>query len=71
MLRGVRRRGLLVLPLLGGVLVLAVDAQDLLGDLQVHRELHRLHHLLAAPRQTVVHKPLGGGGEREQVRRRR
>ena len=48
---------LLILSLLGGVLVLAGDAEDVSGDLQVHAELHRLHHLLAASSRAVIDKP--------------
>ena len=48
---------LLILSLLGGVLVLAGDAEDVSGDLQVHAELHRLHHLLAASSRAVINKP--------------
>jgi len=47
----------LVLPLLGGVLVLAGDAEDVLGDLQVNSEVDRLHNLLATASGAVVHKP--------------
>ena len=49
---------LLVLPLLGGVLVLAGDTEDVLGDLQVNGEVDRLHNLLATARGAVVHKPI-------------
>ena len=49
---------LLVLPLLGGVLVLAGDAEDVLGDLQVNGEVNRLHNLLATASGAVVHKPI-------------
>ena len=48
---------LLILPLLGGVLVLAGDAEDVSGDLQVDAELNRLHHLLAASSGAVINKP--------------
>ena len=48
---------LLILPLLGGVLVLAGNAEDVSGDLQVDAELHRLHHLLAASSRAVINKP--------------
>ena len=48
---------LLILPLLGGVLVLAGNAKDVSGDLQVDTEVHCLHHLLAASSGAVVHKP--------------
>ena len=51
---------LLVLPLLGGVLVLAGDTVDILGDLQVNGEVDRLHHLLATASGAVVHKPIMG-----------
>ena len=49
---------LLVLPLLGGVLVLAGDTEDVLGDLQVNGEVDRLHNLLATASGAVVHKPI-------------
>ena len=48
---------LLILPLLGGVLVLAGNAEDVSGDLQVDAELHGLHHLLAAASGAVINKP--------------
>ena len=48
---------LLILPLLGGVLVLAGYAEDVSGDLQVDTEVHRLHHLLAASSGAVINKP--------------
>ena len=51
---------LLVLPLLGGVLVLAGDTEDVLGDLQVNSEVDRLHNLLATSSGAVVHKPIMG-----------
>ena len=51
---------LLVLPLLGGVLVLAGDTEDVLGDLQVNGEVDRLHNLLATASGAVVHKPIMG-----------
>ena len=51
---------LLVLPLLGGVLVLAGDTEDVLGDLQVDGEVDRLHNLLATASGAVVHKPIMG-----------
>ena len=51
----------LVLPLLGGVLGLGHAAQQLAADLQVHAELHLLHHLLAAAASAAVHKPDNGG----------
>ena len=51
---------LLVLPLLGGVLVLAGDTEDVLGDLQVNGEVDRLHNLLATASGAIVHKPIMG-----------
>ena len=48
---------LLILALLGGVLVLAGNAEDVTGDLQVHAKLDRLHHLLAASSGAVINEP--------------
>ena len=51
----------LVLPLLGGVLGLGDRAEQLATDLEVHAELHLLHHLLTPPTGPAVHKPGNGG----------
>ena len=48
---------LLILPLLGVVLVLAGDAEDVSRDLQVDAEVHCLHHLLASSSGAVINKP--------------